>query len=198
MGFSAAAGVSGGSDRAKISPDVLLPMSCVGDWGFAGSVGAAAVVIAGNDNLGSDGTESAVTSSGPSTRSLLDAAAGAGLSGSMMMTGCSPEPTSVLALAAAPLSIVIASGVSAGRVPVSPARRFANVSSLRIGTSMVCGTRRGAEIFSIDTMMWCTRPSTTRRAKRIARWREPECTRASGFCVASTIAVGSAFHKVSR
>src|SRR5207253_2130916 len=58
--------------------------------------------------------------------------------------------------------------------------------------------RRGAAMRSIDTMMWCTRPSTTRREKRMARWRAPEWMRASGFCVASTIDVGSAFHNVSR
>jgi hypothetical protein len=42
---------------------------------------------------------------------------------------------------------------SAGRVPVSPASRFANVSSLSAGTSMVSGITRGAEMRSMETMM---------------------------------------------
>ena len=45
------------------------------------------------------------------------------------------------------------SRVGAGRAPVSPASRFAKVSSSSTGTSMVCGTTRGAEMRSIETMM---------------------------------------------
>ena len=67
--------------------------------------------------------------------------------GGVTATGCPAAPVSRL------LAAATGSTVSTGRVPVSPARRLAKVSSLSAGTSMVCGTMRGAAMRSIDTMM---------------------------------------------
>jgi hypothetical protein len=105
---------------------------------------------------------SEVTSSGPSSNSpVMICAGGAGAADVTVMkgsgtTGCSAVPASSPGDAVIGGFFSIAatvSAVSAGREPVSPARRRANVSSFSAGTSMVCGTRRGAEMRSIDTMM---------------------------------------------
>ena len=127
-------------------------------------------------SAGMDGIESSVTSSGPNSNSPVSiggsgsalagfsafpafsafattgiasgAATGAGAADTGSTTGTSAGATttgSALATKAATFR--------AGRVPVSPASRFAKVSSSSTGTSMVSGMTRGAEIRSIETMM---------------------------------------------
>src|SRR6188508_1173227 len=116
--------------------------------------------------------ESSVTSIGPSSNSPVDIGAsggefvddGAGIAGE----AGSPDPAETDAAktdattgdvaaattgsAGAPAGsafasmAAIAARFNAGRVPVSPASRLANVSSLSTGTSMVSGITRGAEM----------------------------------------------------
>jgi hypothetical protein len=117
----------------------------------------AIVAAAASVSFGTEGSESSVTSSGPSSNSPVSAAGGA--AGGTGLAAAEAVATGAATDVAAGTDGVSAfctgtgSVRAAARIPVSPASRRANVSSSSTGTSIVCGTRRGAEMRSMATMM---------------------------------------------
>ena len=145
------------------SVGILRVLSALGEERSAlAGASLAMTATSASFNAGNDGMESSVTSIGPSSNSPVDIGAGAGrrsadsaaagAAGAAGAGGATAPAGSGMAVTGSAFAAIDAT-FSAGRVPVSPASRFANVSSLSAGTSMVSGITRGAEMRSMETMM---------------------------------------------